>query len=100
MRFLHNGFTSNQLPRRDHEENADISFTENEDGAKLGKLFFTIKYSFEKTALIVTVNKCSNLPAKDSANNTRLDFLPFIINDQQPGDIFLQRSLRQATASP
>merc|ERR1711988_550778 len=73
--------TSPQLPRRDHEENADISFTENEDGAKLGKLFFTIKYSFEKTALIVTVNKCSNLPAKDSANNTsdpyvKLQLLP------------------------
>merc|ERR1711953_1119252 len=73
--------TSPQLPRRDHEKSADISFTENEDGAKLGKLFFTIKYSFEKTALIVTVNKCSNLPAKDSANNTsdpyvKLQLLP------------------------
>jgi len=73
--------TSPQLPRRDHEESTDLSFTENEDGAKLGKLFFTIKYSFEKTALIVTVNKCSNLPAKDSANNTsdpyvKLQLLP------------------------
>ena len=91
-------FTSNQLPRRDHEENADISFTENEDGAKLGKLFFTIKYSFEKTALIVTVNKCSNLPAKDSANNTRLEFLPSIIMITL--FFFLKRSIRQVATSP
>ena len=48
-----------------------MSYSENEDGPRLGKLFFTIKYSFEKTALVVTVNKCTNLPAKDSANNTR-----------------------------
>ena len=50
---------------------AMVNYTENEDGAGLGKLLFTIKYSFEKTALIVTVNKCTNLPAKDTANNTR-----------------------------
>ena len=62
-----------QLQRKDNEvdDNPELSFSENEDGPRLGKLFFTIKYSFEKTALIVTVNKCSNLPAKDSANNTR-----------------------------
>merc|ERR1719228_2510866 len=58
-----------------------MSFTENEDGPKLGKLFFTIKYSFEKTALIVTVNKCTNLPAKDLTCNTsdpyvKLQLLP------------------------
>ena len=82
------------------EENTDASETnldqvaeyeENEDGNKLGRLFFTVlhkfsdsfipkvsiafssqvKYSFEKTALIVTINKCSNLPAKDSTNKTR-----------------------------
>ena len=64
-------FISNQLPRRDQDDNTAVSFSENEEGARLGKLFFTIKYSFEKTALIVTVNKCSNLPAKDSANNSR-----------------------------
>ena len=49
----------------------DEHYSENEDGANLGKLFFTVKYSFEKNALIVTVNKCTNLPAKDAANNTR-----------------------------
>merc|ERR1711973_1017916 len=73
--------TSPQLPRRDQDDNTAVSFSENEEGARLGKLFFTIKYSFEKTALIVTVNKCSNLPAKDSANNSsdpyvKLQLLP------------------------
>ena len=54
---------------------------ENEASVGLGKLYFTIKYSFEKTALIVTVNKCDNLPAKDSSANTsdpyvKLQLLP------------------------
>ena len=40
---------------------------------KLGRLFFTIKYSFEKNALIVTVNKCTNLPAKDAQNKSRYE---------------------------
>ena len=77
------------------ETNLDLEYLEeNEDGSKLGRLFFTVsykilhsfihffffkrfhfllkvKYSFEKTALIVTINKCSNLPAKDSTNKTR-----------------------------
>jgi len=44
-------------------------------------LFFTVKYSFEKTALIVTINKCSNLPAKDATNKSsdpyvKLQLLP------------------------
>merc|ERR1712227_396327 len=33
----------------------------------LGTLHCTMKYSFDKNALIVTVNRCENLPAKDSA---------------------------------
>merc|ERR1712038_1977727 len=43
------------------DDNTDASETnleyleENEDGSKLGRLFFTVKYSFEKTALIVTI---------------------------------------------
>ena len=64
-----------QLPRKDADvvdiSSGEVNYSENEDGAKLGKLFFTIKYSFEKTALIVTVNKCTNLPAKDTTANTR-----------------------------
>lgn len=62
-------------------EKNEEHYSENEDGANLGKLFFTVKYSFEKNALIVTVNKCTNLPAKDTANNTsdpyvKLQLLP------------------------
>jgi len=75
--------TSPQLPRKENDviDGTTMSFTENEDGPKLGKLFFTIKYSFEKTALIVTVNKCTNLPAKDLTCNTsdpyvKLQLLP------------------------
>jgi len=33
----------------------------------LGTLHCTIRYSFDKNALVVTVNRCENLPAKDSA---------------------------------
>merc|ERR1712107_139177 len=61
--------------------NVDLDYEDNEDGGKLGRLFFTVKYSFEKTALIVTINKCSNLPAKDKDNKTsdpyvKLQLLP------------------------
>lgn len=53
----------------------------NTDDTKLGKLFFTVKYSFEKNALVVTVNKCTNLPAKDCQNRSsdpyvKLQLLP------------------------
>jgi len=33
----------------------------------LGTLHCTIRYSFDKNALVVTVNRCENLPAKDTA---------------------------------
>lgn len=33
----------------------------------LGTLHCTIRYSFDKNALVVTVNRCENLPPKDSA---------------------------------
>lgn len=33
---------------------------------QLGTLHCTIKYDFDKNALIVTINKCVNLPAKDT----------------------------------
>merc|ERR1712241_817382 len=41
---------SPQLPRKDNEVdgNPELSYSENEDGPRLGKLFFTIKYSFER----------------------------------------------------
>ena len=37
----------------------------------LGTLHCTMKYSFDKNALIVTVNRCVNLPAKASAAKSR-----------------------------
>ncbi len=37
----------------------------------LGTLHCTMKYSFDKNALIVTVNRCENLPAKDSNSKSR-----------------------------
>jgi hypothetical protein len=33
-----------------------------------------MRYSFDKNALVVTVNRCENLPAKDSAAKSRLRF--------------------------
>lgn len=74
--------TQQQTDITDHcDTGLDENYEENEDGSKLGRLFFTVKYSFEKTALIVTINKCSNLPAKDSTNKTsdpyvKLQLLP------------------------
>ena len=43
----------------------------------LGTLHCTIRYSFDKNALVVTVNRCENLPAKDSTAKSRLE--PFSI---------------------
>ena len=40
-------------------------YEEIEDSSKLGTLSFTLK-----TALIVTINKCSNMQAKDSVSKT------------------------------
>ena len=37
----------------------------------LGTLHCTIRYSFDKNALVVTVNRCENLPAKDSTAKSR-----------------------------
>ena len=46
---------------------------EKEDEESLGKLFFSMKYSHEKNALVVSIRKCTNLPARDSADNSRLE---------------------------
>jgi hypothetical protein len=37
----------------------------------LGRLRATIKYCFDKNALVVTVNSCEGLPAKDAAAKSR-----------------------------
>jgi len=47
----------------------------------LGTLHCTIRYSFDKNALVVTVNRCENLPAKDSTAKSsdpyvKLELLP------------------------
>ena len=44
-----------------------------EEKESLGKLFFSMKYSFEKSALIVSINKCINLPSRDSQDNLRFE---------------------------
>ncbi len=43
---------------------------DNGNGA-LGTLHCTARYDFEKTALVVTINRCHNLPAKDTAAKSR-----------------------------
>ena len=42
------------------------------DSGSLGTLYSSVRYCFEKNALIVTINKCVNLPAKDSTAKSRL----------------------------
>ena len=39
--------------------------------SQLGSLHCSIRYCFDKNALVVTVNKCQNLPAKDAAAKSR-----------------------------
>ena len=62
-----------QILKTSTKENDDPSNLENEDKENLGKLFFTIQYSYEATALIVTINRCTNIPPTDQAGNLRLE---------------------------
>jgi len=79
--------TNNNLEGEDGTDSTTTGLEEtipidlNQDENKLGRLFFTVKYSFEKNALVVTVNKCTNLPAKDTQNKSsdpyvKLQLLP------------------------
>ena len=61
-----------QIIKTNTQENEDANNTENEEKETLGKLYFTAQYSYAQSALIVTINRCTNLPAKDSADNSRL----------------------------
>ena len=54
-----------------YEDDSKSVKGEESEGGKLGKLFFTVKYSCEKSALHVTINKCTNLPAKNRTDNSR-----------------------------
>lgn len=75
--------TNNNLDEEDGPAVEEVvpPVLDNIDPTQLGRLFFTVKYSFEKNALVVTVNKCTNLPAKDSQNKSsdpyvKLQLLP------------------------
>jgi len=69
------------LDNKEEVSDGESSVVDCDQEKKLGRLFFTVKYSFEKNALVVTVNKCTNLPAKDSQNKSsdpyvKLQLLP------------------------
>ena len=49
----------------------DVSDTCNDDKGQLGTLHCTARYDFDKSALVVTVNRCKNLPAKDASAKSR-----------------------------
>lgn len=51
--------TPTKETERENEKNYD------DRNNKLGKLHFRLKYNFEKNALVVTIVKCTDLPAKD-----------------------------------
>ncbi len=52
-----------------------IYFEQDDENQVLGTLHCTMRYSFDKNALVVTVNRCENLPAKDSAAKSRSETL-------------------------
>ena len=49
-----------------------------------------MKYSHEKNALVVSINKCTNVPARDSADNSRLENRCEIINIQVSSDPYIK----------
>ena len=51
--------------------NALLTTVQGCEGVGLGMLFCTVKYDFDKTALVCTINRCVNLPAKDSSSKSR-----------------------------
>ena len=61
----------------DEDDNKSVK-GEASEGGKLGKLFFTVKYSCEESALHVTINKCTKLPAKNMTDNSRYLLFLFI----------------------
>lgn len=50
-------------PTKETEKENDKN--EEESVTKLGKLHFRLRYNFDKNALVVTIVKCTELPAKD-----------------------------------
>ncbi|GAB6032447.1 Synaptotagmin-4 [Chamberlinius hualienensis] len=51
---------SKEINEKESEKNEDDTKT-----SKLGRLHFRLRYNFERNALIVTIVKCMDLPAKD-----------------------------------
>ena len=66
-----NGLTSSEDPAMRRRCSSSASTSLLDPNQVLGTLHCTMKYSFDKNALIVTVNRCENLPAKDSAAKSR-----------------------------
>ena len=54
---------------------SDLVDSRNGDNGQLGTLHCTARYDFDKSALVVTVNRCKNLPAKDASAKSRYGFL-------------------------
>lgn len=74
-----------------------ISSSSTDANQVLGTLHCTIRYSFEKNALVVTVNRCENLPAKDTAAKSRYVIIPRIyVLMAKLDQSSLQRSICQA----
>ena len=66
-----NGLMDSDLAALRRRASSSASTSLMDPNQVLGTLHCTMKYSFDKNALIVTVNKCENLPAKDSAAKSR-----------------------------
>ena len=58
-----------QISTTSTQENDDANNIENANAETLGKLYFSAQYSYAQSALIVTINKCTNLHPKDSDNS-------------------------------
>ncbi|XP_064104665.1 synaptotagmin-4-like [Macrobrachium nipponense] len=54
-------------PSKEELELNERNLTKETGPARLGKLHFKLRYNFDKNALVVTIVKCSDLPAKDLA---------------------------------
>ena len=67
-------YESEPVNKNDVVPNIDQTDYCNGDDGQLGTLHCTAKYDFDKSALVVTVNRCKNLPAKDASAKSRYVF--------------------------
>ncbi|XP_067145224.1 synaptotagmin-4-like [Centruroides vittatus] len=73
-------FPENDKEQKEEKDNRETEREENEKN-KLGKLHFELKYDAEKSSLLVTICKCTDLPPKDRSAGTcdpyvKLQLLP------------------------